>query len=151
MAELRKIAAGMYRLSSGEMTERMYMQLRGAARPLLPRVRAAILNIATHGPKHTGLRGRIARTAEAWAWARNDYISIGVAIQPNKMPSGQKALPLYMEGAKFPWRHPVYGDRDVWVTQEPHPYFEQATDWYGPAARLALAKAEAEIARILNG
>ena len=34
-----------------------------------------------------------------------------------------RTIPYYVEGRrKRPWRHPVFGNPDVWVQQEPHPF-----------------------------
>jgi len=43
------------------------------------------------------------------------------------MPDRMKALPGYAEGIRRrPWRHPVFGNREVWVSQRPFPRFYEA-------------------------
>jgi hypothetical protein len=71
-------------------------------------------------------------------------------MNPKDMPPGELSLPLGMEGVKR-WRHPVYGNREVWVTQAPHPYFQQAAAGFGPAAGLALRASLEDITRQING
>lgn len=143
MATLTSVAATLQRISDeGWIPTEVHRRLSNLARPLTPMVRASILNIPTFGEKHTGLRTRIAGCVETWAYINGPDVQVGVAINPSKMPPGQYSLPLYMEGAKAPWRHPVYQNTDrsaPWVTQQPYPYFYQATTWYGPAARRTLS------------
>ena len=51
--------------------------------------------------------------------------AVSVFVNPRKMPDGQKSLPEYVEASKghTRWRHPVFGNRDVWVQQPPNKYF----------------------------
>jgi hypothetical protein len=140
MAELRALAA-QFDAVSRDSVQVIRAEMAKAARPFAPAVRASILNIPTHGSKHTGLRLRIARCVQTWAEINGPQISVGVEVNGSRMPSGQMALPLYMEGAKAPWRHPVYGDRAVWVSQEAHPYFWRAVQLYGPASLRAVSRA----------
>jgi len=147
--ELQRIVASLEAMNSFAVTSEMRKELVKAARPFVPRVRAAILNIATHGTKHTGLRLRIAANVEAYSYIYYEIASVGVRVSTQRMPSGQKSLPLMMEGAKI-WRHPVFGDTENWVTQEPHPYFEEGMAGYGPAAQLAVSRAVDHIARVLD-
>lgn len=137
-------------MDQGRVNGIVRSELSKAVRPLLPSVRASILNIPTYGDKHTGLRVRISRTVESWAKIEAGVVTAGVAVNSAKMPSGQKSLPLMMEGVKR-WRHPVYGNRNVWVAQESHPYFYQAVAFFGPASRLAIDRALQRISDAISG
>ena len=61
---------------------------------------------------------------------------MSILMSTAKMPSGQRGLPGAMEGTKQ-WRHPVFGNSDVWVQQPAHPYFFPVVRRLGPAAKLA--------------
>ena len=138
-AQLAAVAASLREIAEpGRIDAALLRELAVTARPLAPMVRAAILNIATTGDKHTGLRERIANCVVPWANVRDGVVSTGVEVQPRYMPDGEKALPLYMDGVKPNWRHPLFGNPERWYGQPPHPYFTEATDWYGPAARRAI-------------
>ena len=152
MAQMRVIVAELRGVAnSGEIPRQFRAELAKAARPFAPAVRASILNIPTHGEKHTGLRVRIARCVQTWAEIHTGgFVSVGIEIDSSRMPSGQMSLPLMMEGVKI-WRHPVFGNREVWVTQDSHPYFYQAVAGYGPASRLAMEKALQTITRKISG
>ena len=149
VAELQRIVASLESMNSFAVTRELRRELAKAARPFVPRVRAAILNIATHGDKHTGLRLRIAASVEAYSYIYYEVAAVGVRVSTQRMPNGQKSLPLMMEGAKI-WRHPVFGDTENWVTQEPHPYFEEGMAGYGPAALNAVNRAVNHIARVID-
>lgn len=149
------MAASLHYVASGvPVTYNVRQRLAAAARPLAPAVRASILAIPSKGlvpyQQPPGLRLRIASTVVPWAKIYDDLVTVGVEIDASRMPDGQKALPLYMEGAKAPWRHPLFGNREHWQMQDAHPYFYQAVAWYGPAARTAIDRALDDITAILE-
>lgn len=154
---LSQVAAQLRATGSRENITRMTRRkLSNTALPLKPLVKAAILNIPSAGnvpyQQPPGLRGRIADCVETWTWINADLVQVGVAVAAEKMPDGQKALPLYMEGSKFPWLHPLFGDWNQPQVQgnAPHPFFYQAVSWYGPAARNALNGMMDDITRLLE-
>lgn len=155
MAELSHLIVELQRMNNDKITRLMRLRLRQTASPLLPQVRAAILNLPSKGTvpykQPPGLRLRIADCVEAWTFINGSIVQVGIAVNGARMPDGQKALPLYMEGAKAPWRHPVFGDYTNWAVQAAHPYFYQAVSWYGPASRRTLENVANEITRKLNG
>lgn len=133
--------------------------LEGAARPYPRRVRASVLAIPVkEGGKHTGLRARIAGCVELSTGtdAKGAYASVWV--NPFRMLPDYVTLPLYMEGVNEGrlrrydrWRHPVYGNRDVWRSQSAHPYFYEPVTPLGRAAGEALKAALEDITRQING
>jgi hypothetical protein len=147
--DLQKIVASLESMSHGAVPAELRKELAKAARPFVPRVRAAIYHIPTTGTRHTGLRVLIANAVEPYAFIDGPVVRVGIRISTQKMPSGKKSLPLMMEGAKI-WRHPVFGDTENWVTQDPHPYFEEGTAGYGAASQMAVGRAMESIARVLN-
>ena len=78
---------------------------------------------------------------QTWVEIRGDLVSAGIEVDSSRMPSGQKSLPLYLDGAKSPWRHPLFGDRARWYSQASHPYFARAVALYGPASERAVQRA----------
>jgi hypothetical protein len=130
------------------ITREMRRQLLASQRPFAPRVRAAILNTPSKGlvPYHQppGLRLRIAKCVQTWVEIRGDMVSAGVEVNAARMPSGQKSLPLMLNGDKV-WRHPLFGDRERWYGQSAHPYFARAVALYGPASERAVQRAADQI------
>lgn len=155
MAQLSTIIAELESMTEIRVDGMIREQLSVAVAPFGPRVKAAIMNTPSKGtvpwpPEQPGLRARIAGCVEEWAKIEGRVVTAGVEVNSAKMPSGQKSLPLMLEGVK-PWRHPVFGDRDNWVGQESHPYFYGAMMPFGPASRLAIERALDEITAAISG
>src|SRR6266702_6057541 len=159
-ASLRVIARELRDMDGRKVKGIFRHALEDAARPYPGRVRASVLAIPVkEGGGHTGLRARIAGCVELSSGtdAKGAYASVWV--NPFRMLPGYVALPLYMEGVKESsrnhnysrWRHPVYGNREVWRSQDSHPYFYQATTPLGRAAGEALKAALEDITRQING
>jgi hypothetical protein len=135
--------------------------LEAAARPYPMRARASALAIPVKPEgRHTGLRARIAGCVTLSSGTDADSAYASVWVNPFKMLPDYVTLPLYMEGVTTErtryrhdysrWRHPVFGDREVWVSQDSHPYFYQATASLGRAAVAELQAALEDINRKLE-
>lgn len=72
----------------------------------------------------SGLRETIAR-ATAGSVTTSDKTGVGIRwkVAAAKMPNKQRALPKGFNSPKG-WRHPVYGNRNVWVAQHGTPFFD---------------------------
>ena len=156
--DLRAAARRLREMNDRKVKDLFRSRLEDAARPVVPRVQAAVLAIPATGEKHTGLRARIAACVQVASWdAGARGVNVAVEVQPRHMPEHEKGLPLYMEGVVDKarhnrWRHPVYGHRErKWADQASHPYFYGPARSFGPAARDALGKALDDITKQLNG
>jgi len=161
-ASLKTISRELRRMDGRQVKEIFRHALEGAAQPYPRRVRASVLAIPVkEGGKHTGLRARIAGCVELSTGtdAKSAYASVW--MNPFNMLPDYVTLPLYMQGETgvrtryrhdySRWRHPVYGNREVWRSQPAHPYFYQAAEPLGRAAGEALKAALEDITRKLNG
>lgn len=125
--DLARISRELRRAGNGKELIKQYRKdLRAAAKPMVPAVKAAIRAIPAATGQHTGLRARMARAVKLTVKTSGKRAEISVRVDGRKMPAGEGALPAYMDGRKKPWRHPVYGNSNVWVRQDPHPYFDRA-------------------------
>lgn len=72
-----------------------------------------------------GLRETIARaiSGSISTGSRKTGVSITWKAAAAKMPNKQRTLPKSFNSDKG-WRHPVFGDREAWVTQKGFPYFD---------------------------
>jgi hypothetical protein len=124
-------------------------EMKQAARPIVPRVQAAWRSApAFQGRKSRARRGQPALrellAQSTWVQARLTGKEAGVRVRSDgrKMPDHMKALPGYAEGIRRrPWRHPVGGDRETWVTQQPFPRFYEAAQPDELAVRRAVNQA----------
>ena len=149
MAELARVIAELRGLDNFTVTREVRRELAKTMRPFAPMVRAAILNIPTHGDKHTGLRLRIAKCVQTFAVINGPDVRVGIEIDSSRMPSGQMSLPLMMEGVKI-FRHPVFGHMDRWVGQDSHEYFWGSVSLLGPASRVAVERALDNLVHAVN-
>lgn len=151
--DLRVISAELRRMDDREVTSRFRRDLRVAAAPLVPAVRSSAMAIPsrqTHG-KRTGLRRDIARAVTLRVRTAGKLASVAIFVDGRKMPDREGALPQYMEGTRPRWRHPVFGNPDVWVVQSPHPYFYRVVVPLGFASRVAINRTINSITRDITG
>lgn len=151
-ANLRTIARELRRMDDRTVKALFRKRLTDAAGPFVPKVRASALAIPIKAEgAQTGLRARIAACAEVASWESGArQVSVAVEIQPQRMPPRERSLPLMMEGVKR-FRHPVFGNRENWVQQQPHPYFYRAASGFGRASEEAMRRALDDITHQLNG
>lgn len=114
-------------------SRKLHAALEEAAGPIIAKVRGEALALPARGKKHTGLRARLAA---------------GVEVQPNvgrnsvrivaTAPLGERGLPRGMDNGPRGFRHPVYGNRDVWVQQRGGSWFREPIAEEGDAVERRL-------------
>jgi len=139
-ADLRLIAKKLRRMNDREIKRRLRQGLRAAAKPLVPVVKQAALDIPVKGTSgSTGLRKRLSKSVHLNVRTTGRKAGVSIQADAKRMPNGQKALPAYMEGTKPRWRHPVYGrEDDPWADQDAHPWFYPALKDLGARGRTAV-------------
>ena len=119
-----------------EVKKQLRKRLTDAAKPIVDEVRSVELQIPAKAGSAAskrkkrgetlGLRQSLAAAtvSEIKATKRGGAVHIRVSTTRFMAASGRpRTLPYYMEGRrKRPWRHPVYGNKQNWVTQSPHPF-----------------------------
>lgn len=93
--------------------------LEEASGPVIAKVRRAALALPARGTKHTGLRGRLAAGVQANVVGQHARI-VATAIDPT-----EAGLPRGMDNGPKGFRHPVYGNREVWVHQRGGSWFRE--------------------------
>jgi hypothetical protein len=138
-ADLRMIAKELRRMDDREIKKRLRQGLRAAAKPLVPAVKQAALDIPVKGTSgSTGLRKRLSKSVHLNVRTTGRRAGVSIQADAKRMPNGQKALPALTEGTKYPWRHPVFGNEENWVTQDAHPWFYPALKTLGARGRTAV-------------
>ena len=149
--DLKRIAPELRRMDNKQLKSEFGRELRAAAKPMVPAVKAAIREIPSKRPyTASGLRGRMTRAVKLEVRTTGRDAGVRIRVDGRKMPSGDKNLQSYMEGVKKPWRHPVYGNREVWVKQQPKPYFFKTVDRIGTSARRDVNKAMDRVAKKIS-
>jgi hypothetical protein len=119
--QLERIIKALREVGDGGLARELKSGLRKAARPMVPKVRQAIDRIPSN---HDGqLRAEMKSATTVTFRSAGTQAGITLRVDGRKMPSGKRSLPAYMEGTKPSWRHPVYGNTDVWAQQPSHSFF----------------------------
>ncbi|MET9086167.1 hypothetical protein ABZX77_30550 [Streptomyces sp. NPDC004237] len=148
--DMRRIARELRRMDDAELKKRFRRELRKAAAPLVPVVRASIRGIPSkRAYSPGGLRGTLAKATRLEVKTTGREAGVAIRVDGRKMPAHMKSLPSMVEGKKR-WRHPVFGNREVWVDQPKHPYFYNVVRVAGPASRRAVNKVLDGISRDIS-
>lgn len=146
--DLKRIAAELRRMDNPELRKRFGKELRQAAKPMVPAVRKAIREIPSkRAYTAAGLRGRMSKAVKLEARTTGKDAGVRIRVDGRKMPNREKSLQSYMEGVKRPWRHPVFGNTEVWVRQEPKPYFFRTVEQLGRQTRQDVNKVIDQVAK----
>lgn len=136
-----------------ELRRRLRVELKRSATRIQQAEQAAVMALPSKGESarrgRPSLRRSIARATQIrvrTSGARN--AGVLVWVNPRRMPPGQGALPAYMEGLRpyHRWRHPVFGNSDVWVQQQARPWFYRTAARYELSAQRDAARAIDSIA-----
>jgi hypothetical protein len=151
--DLRVVSAKLRKAGADKAVRRQFSRnLRAAAAPMVPAVRASIAAIPVkEGGRSSGLRKRMQKATRLKVRTVGKSASVQILVDPKKMPDGQKALPQYMEGAEghTRWRHPVFAPHgtEPIIQQPPKPYFFKTVRRLGVTSRLAAAKVVRDITK----
>ena len=158
-AQLRMLSRHLRTVAGGkERAKVLRKELREIAKPVVPLVRAAIKRIPSKGQSaargRPSLRRLLARSVTLQVRPSGRRAGASVFMNPRKMPDGTKSLASYMEGTPrySRLRHPVMGNRQVWVTQRAHPYFSRTVGASQAQAQAAMNRVvEATIREVESG
>lgn len=126
-------------------------EIRGGMSGVGPQARRAVasaaLAIPAKGPRHTGLRRRMARAAQARTVNTASGPTLVIGVQRSVM-GPQASLPKHLERGF--WRHPLFGNKNYWYRQEQGSggWFSHAiTNDIVPLMERAMEKTAEKIAR----
>lgn len=148
---LARLVATLRAESDGKaLTRDLVSELRKVAEPALLAARASLMSMASGSSVEPGLRSTVA--AHTRIRVRLVGKRPGVSIRADKtgMPRGFDNAPKRLNSPKG-WRHMVFGDPDVWVTQRGKPgWFDDTISRHRPAAVRAAQKALDDMARRID-
>lgn len=128
--ELKKLQTDLRKLSKrGGWDAKIRQELKGPVEDAKRAVTKKILAIPSKGVSarqgRESLRRKMIRALKTNVDTNPQYTGGFVWLDANEMPSGEENLPAYMERIRryTRWRHQVFGNENVWVTQRAHQYF----------------------------
>ncbi|MFD1657001.1 hypothetical protein ACFSL4_01805 [Streptomyces caeni] len=154
--DLTRIARELRQMDDQEIKKRFRRELRAAAQPMVPAVRQAIRQIPSkRGYSASGLRGRLSKAVKLEVKTTGRQAGVRLRVDGRKMPDKQGSLPRLVEGEGVQrgrrvdtrWRHPVYGNREVWVEQPAKPFFYKSLRSLGPRSRASVNRVLDQISR----
>lgn len=124
--------------------------IRRAVKPVIADLKEQALAIPAVGQRSTGLRARIAAAIRTEIRTGANRSGVRVKVDRSKM-GDQASLPAAFDKDRL--RHPVFGNREEWVTQLTHSegWFSRTSTRRAPAIRRAIEQAMADVARQIEG
>lgn len=123
--DLKRLAKVLRQAANGkELRKELTTGIRDEVRPIVAQVKAAYRAGPSRGGSRRGprLRATLAKATRLEVRTSGRQAGVRIRVDGRKMPDGMKAIQKHYEGV-LNWRHPVFGDRDVWVHQQSHPTF----------------------------
>lgn len=75
-------------------------------------------------------------------------VGVSVLVDGGSMPEGKQGLPPLVEGLRG-WRKPLFGNKDYWYSQDPHPELGAAVERHLPGVQAGVIEAVSETALAL--
>lgn len=136
--DLKAAAKAIRRAANAQELRKEFTQgIRAEMRPVVAAVKAAY-----GGGKH--LRPALQRATRMELRTAGRRAGARVRVDGRKMPDGMRSLPSMYEG-ETRWRHPVFGNRDNWVSQAPHPTFYATVRPFTERVRRRMDEVAAEV------
>lgn len=95
--------------------------------------------------KGAGLRDTVARSLRLTVKTGSKSARVRIEVDSAKIPEDQRTLPRHLDNPKG-WRHPRFGDREVWYAQKGQPWFAVTIRKHLPAMRDHILKAMDDVA-----
>lgn len=122
-----------------ELNKSIRKQMRVAAKPAVEAVREQVRTTPTKGGRTYGVRKAIAQGVGLRISAAKSGGAVTITASPRRLPANRKAMAKLLNQES--WRHPVFGDRNTWTTQQGRPYFGSVIWRYRDELRAAVEKA----------
>jgi hypothetical protein len=156
--DLEKAVANAKAATQAEVMRRVTVRLHGVANPLAEKVRGGIRRIPSWNLYGTSVRSTLAGNVEARTVTGAGYAGVRININPVGLPDG---LPAAMDtdkkrnvpghGYRYAFRHPVFGNREVWANQAGGPYFRGTLNRNRKISRDAVKAAMDEVISEIAG
>jgi hypothetical protein len=134
--EFRRAALSL-RGADKTVTAEVAKNMRQAAKPVVAQIRTEVRSSKGQSPKGASARerqlhalrrvrgkGEGGALTERQVRSANKRLERLSSLRASQLPPSQRKLPRRWNSEKG-WRHPVFGNREVWVPQVGHPYFHK--------------------------
>lgn len=157
--ELDRLAARFAEAAEGGAQRRYTRAVRSVASEVEAELRQAVLGVRVTsrrgGRRVTSDRHNLRRRVSGAVGHRNTRAGIRFVVQADQVDEKYGAsLPRYLDGELQGWRrwrHPVFGDPEVWVQQTGMPWFFTTIRRKGPRIESAIKRAMSDVADDIQG
>lgn len=149
----KRLAKALREAGRGDLQRKLTREIRRQGDPALTAVKAAWLGIDVTPPagdagKSTGLRQRVSNATRISILGNG----IRIRVESKRVDPRYPSLPYYLNGlGRKPWRHPVFGNTEVWKTQYGKEVFFKTLEGYEDKWRAGIEKAMEATAREISG
>lgn len=151
--QLQDLSRALKKAGRGDLRQELNSEIREASRPTVGNLYKNVRSIPTKGtegggPRQRGGKGLRQATSRGLA-VRQRATGVRIVVKSSALPENQQTLPKYLDGEikMFSrWRHPVYGNRNVWVQQNSHRWFFETIRKHRAQFRKACFRAMDKIA-----
>jgi hypothetical protein len=176
--QVRALSTKLRGASKADLRKRLRQKVSAAGKPIVDEVKQAVRELqvtSSHGGgtaqrrKYNVSRAKATakvtlekarERAERRGAGLRETIAAGVRLQINasgirfiassaRLPESQRTLPRHLDSEKG-WRHPVFGNRDNWVTEHGGPWFAETIKPHAPDFRAAVVDAMEETKNMLQ-
>jgi hypothetical protein len=157
----RELRAALARLADGPAAIRKVFTtgVKEATAPLETALKRAVMAVESRTdargtgpglPEHTGLRANTARGIQRKVEYRGTRTGVRIRVDKKHLREDQREMPEAMDSGKV--RHPVMGNRNVWVNQTftPSGWYTDTLRVHGPIALEKIIKAANEAVQNLQ-
>lgn len=138
------VAALQYESDGKQLRKEMTANLRAAIAPAIPVIKAGVMSMGGHGSVTPALRTSIASRVRIATRATGARAGVRVSIGRTPQIRGFRNAPKRLNADSF--RHPVFGNREKWVTQRGAPgYFDRPLQERQDEMRAAVVRAVEEM------
>jgi hypothetical protein len=159
--KLRDVALALRKAGATDLRRELTAALKRAPEPVVKDLKAAVEKVPVVGfPAAMGaarrnrsftmrtpaknLRVTIARVIESQVTTSGSSPKLTIRVNAARLPASIQSLPRYLDASnRKGWRHPVMGNRQVWVNQ-------QGKKWWWPTIEPHLKNIRAEVDTALD-
>lgn len=153
--DLRKMARALREADKVGLGRELGKAIKDAAKPTERAIQESARNFQTHGVRRPGARrpftrampskgtrARIANAVKAEVRINEENPRVRFSVKNSQLPENLKGMPSKFD-SPTPWRHPVLGNRNAWVSQT-------GSSWFWPPIRDRIKLFRAELDKALD-
>jgi len=138
-SEFQRVARRLKQAGEKDLLSDLRKTVRRDAQQIVTAQKRQVRSLPSRGPKHTGLRAKTAGAVKLSVKSVSGNAGIRISVVD---PPGLKNMPAHLN--KGTWRHKVFGNKKVWVTQTVPP------GWFDKPRKAGAPKIKQDVKAVLD-